>query len=91
MRRFAGVELAEDTVPDETTILRFRHLLEKYRLTEAIFAEVQALLEERKLLLKSGTIVDATIISAPSSTKNAGKERDPRCTRHAKVSSGTLE
>ena len=77
MRRFAGIELAEDTVPDETTILRFRHLLEKHQLTEAIFAEVRALLEERKLLLKSGTIVDATIISAPSSTKNAGKERDP--------------
>ena len=77
MRRFAGVELAEDTVPDETTILRFRHLLEKHELTEAIFAEVKALLEERKLLLKTGTIVDATIISAPSSTKNASKERDP--------------
>lgn len=77
MRRFAGIELAEDTVPDETTILRFRHLLEKHQLTEAIFAEVRALLEERKLLLKSGTIVDATIISAPSSTKNAEKQRDP--------------
>ena len=77
MRRFAGIELAEDTVPDETTILRFRHLLEKHQLTEAIFAEVRALLEERKLLLKSGTIVDATIISAPSSTKNATKSRDP--------------
>lgn len=76
MRRFAGIELGEDTVPDETTILRFRHLLENHQLTEAIFAEVRALLEERKLLLKSGTIVDATIISAPSSTKNAGKERD---------------
>src|SRR5512143_766057 len=77
MRRFAGIELAEDTVPDETTILRFRHLLENHQLTEAIFAEVRAVLEERKLLLKSGTIVDATIISAPSSTKNAEKERDP--------------
>ena len=77
MRRFAGVELGEDTVPDETTILRFRHLLESHQLTEAIFAEVNALLEERKLMLKSGTIVDATIISAPSSTKNASKERDP--------------
>jgi transposase, IS5 family len=77
MRRFAGIELAEDVVPDETTILRFRHLLEKHRLTEAIFAEVRALLEERRLLLKSGTIVDATIIAAPSSTKNATEERDP--------------
>ncbi len=77
MRRFAGIELAQDTIPDETTILRFRHLLEAHRLTEAIFAEVRTLLEERGLLLKSGTIVDATIISAPSSTKNAKQERDP--------------
>jgi transposase, IS5 family len=77
MRRFAGIELAEDDVPDETTILRFRHLLEKHRLTEAIFAEVRALLEQRGLLLKSGTIVDATIIAAPSSTKNEKKQRDP--------------
>lgn len=77
MRRFAGVELAEDALPDETTILRFRHLLEEHKLTEAIFAEVRDLLEKRGLLLKSGTIVDATIINAPSSTKNAEKERDP--------------
>ena len=77
MRRFAGVELAEDTIPDESTILRFRHLLEQQQLTAAIFAEVRTLLEEKKLLLKSGTIVDATIISAPSSTKNATQERDP--------------
>ena len=77
MRRFAGVELGEDTVPDETTILRFRHLLERHRLTEAIFAEVRNLLEERGLLLKSGTIVDATVITASSSTKNEAKQRDP--------------
>jgi IS5 family transposase len=77
MRRFAGIELAEDTIPDESTILRFRHLLEEKKLTAAIFAEVRTLLEEKKLLLKSGTIVDATIISAPSSTKNATQERDP--------------
>jgi transposase, IS5 family len=77
MRRFAGIELAEDAIPDETTILNFRHLLEKHQLTEQIFAEVRQLLEEKRLLLKSGTIVDATIISAPSSTKNADKSRDP--------------
>lgn len=77
MRRFAGIELAEDAIPDETTILHFRHLLEKHQLTEKIFAEVRALLEEKRLLLKSGTIVDATIISAPSSTKNETKSRDP--------------
>jgi len=77
MRRFAGVELGEDTIPDETTILRFRHLLERHRLTEALFAEIGALLEEKRLLLKAGTIVDATIIAAPSSTKNAAEARDP--------------
>jgi IS5 family transposase len=77
MRRFAGVELGDDVVPDETTILHFRHLLERHRLTEAIFKEVRSLLEERGLLLKAGTIVDATIISAPSSTKNASGRRDP--------------
>jgi transposase, IS5 family len=78
MRRFAGIELAEDDIPDESTILRFRHLLEAHALTEAIFAEVRALLEERGLMLKSGTIVDATIINAPSSTKNEERKRDPQ-------------
>lgn len=77
MRRFAGIELAEDAVPDETTILRFRHLLEKHHLTEAIFAQIRTLLEQKRLLLKSGTIVDATIIAAPPSTKNAEHARDP--------------
>jgi len=77
MRRFARVELSDDVVPDETTILRFRHLLEQHGLTKAIFEAVTGLLEERRLLLRSGTIVDATIIAAPSSTKNATATRDP--------------
>jgi transposase, IS5 family len=77
MRRFAGIELTEDAVPDESTILRFRHLLEQHQLTERIFAEIRSLLEEKRLLLKSGTIVDATIIEAPPSTKNADGRRDP--------------
>ena len=77
MRRFARVELGEDTVPDESTILRFRHLLEKHQLTAAIFESINELLESRRLLLRSGTIVDATIIAAPSSTKNAEGARDP--------------
>jgi IS5 family transposase len=77
IRRFVGIELGEDTVPDETTILRFRHLLEKHELTARIFDVVKELLSDRRLLLKSGTIVDATIIAAPSSTKNASKKRDP--------------
>lgn len=77
MRRFAGVELGEDVIPDETTILRFRHLLERHQLTKALFATINELLGEKRLLLKAGTIVDATIIAAPSSTKNATKTRDP--------------
>ena len=77
MRRFAKVELAEDRIPDESTILRFRHLLEKHRLTEGIFETVKDLLSEHHLLLHAGTIVDATIIAAPSSTKNATRTRDP--------------
>lgn len=77
MRRFAGIELVEDAVPDESTILRFRHLLEQHKLTEKIFALVRGLLEQKRLLLKSGTIVDATIIAAPPSTKNAQGSRDP--------------
>jgi len=78
MRRFAGIELAEDAVPDESTILRFRHLLEQHKLSESIFAQIRKLLEENRLLLKSGTIVDATIIAAPPSTKNAAGARDPQ-------------
>ncbi|MEO7475486.1 MAG: IS5 family transposase [Gemmatimonadales bacterium] len=77
IRRFVGVELGDDVVPDESTILRFRHLLERHQLTAAIFAAIRDLLTEKRLLLKAGTIVDATIISAPSSTKNAAQARDP--------------
>jgi len=77
MRRFARIELGEEPIPDESTILQFRHLLEQHRLTEAMFVEVNALLEAKGLLLKSGTIVDATIIEAPTSTKNQTGQRDP--------------
>jgi transposase, IS5 family len=77
MRRFAQIELQDDVVPDESTILRFRHLLEQHKLTEQIFGLVRSLLEQKRLLLKSGTIVDATIIDAPPSTKNEAKARDP--------------
>jgi len=77
MRRFAGIELTEEAVPDESTILHFRHLLEQHKLTERIFAEIRSLLEQKRLLLKSGTIVDATIIAAPPSTKNAEGATDP--------------
>jgi transposase, IS5 family len=86
MRGFAELDLSRDMVPDESTILRFRHLLEKHQLTEAMFAQVRQLLERKGLLLKSGTIVDATIVAAPPSTKNAAGQRDPemRQTRKGK-------
>jgi IS5 family transposase len=77
MRRFAGIDLAVDVVPDETTILHFRHLLEKHELTMKIFEKTKQFLSERGLLLREGTIVDATIINAPSSTKNRDNARDP--------------
>lgn len=75
-REFAHLQEFE-RVPDESTILRFRHRLEKHKLANAILEEVNALLSERGLLLKTGTVVDATLIAAPSSTKNQDKERDP--------------
>lgn len=77
MRRFVGLELGEDAIPDETTVLNFRHLLEEHNLTSAVFEAVKAYLGEQGLLLSGGSIVDATIIHAPSSTKNQRKERDP--------------
>ena len=77
MRRFAGIELGDDRIPDETTILNLRHLLERHGLTEAIFAEVYAHLADKGITLRSGTPVDATIIDAPSSTKNRAGARDP--------------
>jgi IS5 family transposase len=75
MRRFAGVHL--DGVPDETTILNFRHLLERHGLGKVLFKEINAHLKDQGLQLREGTIVDATIIAAPSSTKNKAGERDP--------------
>ena len=77
MRRFVGIDLGNEPVPDETTICKFRHLLEAHGLGERIFQEVNAHLEEKGLRLSEGTIMDATIINAPSSTKNQDKKRDP--------------
>jgi IS5 family transposase len=76
MRRFANIDIATDVIPDETTILHFRHLLEKHDLTRRIFEKTKEYLSEKGLLLREGTIVDATIISAPSSTKNRNNARD---------------
>jgi IS5 family transposase len=77
LRGFAGIDLTVAAVPDAPTIMNFRHWLESHELSQALFAEVSAMLEERGLLMRQGTIVDATIIAAPSSTKNKRKARDP--------------
>ena len=77
LRSFVGIDLGRERVPDATTLLKFRRLLEKHKLGEAMFAKVGQVLQEQGLRVGSGTIVDATIIAAPSSTKNVSGERDP--------------
>jgi IS5 family transposase len=77
MRTFCGLELGRDAIPDETTILNFRHLLERHALTKAIFAAVAEHLEAKGEMLRVGTIVDATLIAASPSTKNRQQKRDP--------------
>jgi len=77
MRGFVGLDLGREPVPDETTILNFRHLLEAHELGRKLFEQVHEYLEAQGIKVSKGTIVDATIISAPSSTKNASKSRDP--------------
>ena len=76
-REFCGIDLGRERVPDATGLLNFRHLLEKHDLGAALFAIVGELLQQNGLRLSGGTIVDATIVAAPSSTKNADGERDP--------------
>jgi IS5 family transposase len=77
IRRFVGIDLGREAAPDATTLLKFRRLLEEKNLTAAIFETINAQLAEKGLLMRQGTIVDATIIAAPSSTKNSTGERDP--------------
>ena len=77
MRQFVGIDLGKEPVPDETTILKFRHLMEKHNLGDELFRLVNEYLIENGLKVNRGTIVDATIISAASSTKNKDKARDP--------------
>jgi IS5 family transposase len=76
-RAFRGIDLGEERVPDATTLLKFRHLLETHDLGRALFAKVSELLAANGMKLSGGTIVDATLIAAPSSTKNREKARDP--------------
>ena len=77
LRNFCGIDLAVASVPDSTTLMDFRHLLEKNALPQAMLQEVNALLKERGLLMSQGTLIDATLIAAPSSTKNKPHARDP--------------
>lgn len=89
MRRFAGLELNENAIADETTIFKFRRLLEQHGLAVKILEAVNAHLGQQGLLLRQGTIVDATIIQAPSSTKNRAKQRDPEMHQTKKANSST--
>src|SRR3979411_2753859 len=84
MRAFTGLELGRGAIPAETTILNFRHLLERHDLTKAIFAAVAEHLEARGEMLRGGTIVDATLIAASPSTKNKQQRRDPEMTSSKK-------
>ena len=77
LRRFVGIDLGGERMPDGTTLLKFRRLLEQHKLCEQLFAAVGQMLQTRGLKLGTGTIVDATLIGAPSSTKNVDKARDP--------------
>lgn len=77
MRRFAAIDLGNEPVPDETTICKFRHLMERHNLGDQLFHLVNQYLQENGMKVNRGTIVDATIINAPSSTKNKKKQRDP--------------
>ena len=77
MRRFAGIELIRDRIQDESTILSFRHLLEKHRLSEQIFSIVKDYRAARGMTMRQGTIVAATLIATPSSAKNKEGKRDP--------------
>ena len=84
MRNFVGLDLTHDTIPDETTILNFRHLLEVHNLAEALFDAVSSYLQDRSLLMRGGTIMDATLIAAAPSTKNKARKRDPQMSQTKK-------
>ena len=77
LRQFAGIDLGGEPVPDETTVCKFRHLLEEHNLGEQILGTVNLHLQAKGVRITTGTIVDATLIHAPSSTKNRDQSRDP--------------
>jgi IS5 family transposase len=84
LRNFVGLDLAHDGIPDETTILNFRHLLEVHNLAEALFDAVSSYLQDRSLLMRGGTIMDATLIAAAPSTKNKARKRDTQMSQTKK-------
>lgn len=84
MRSFAGIDLGAEAAPDETTVCKFRHLLEKHKLGKRLLVAVNEYLRRNGIKIANGTIVDATIISAPSSTKNKDGQRDPEMHQTAK-------
>ena len=90
MRAFCNLDLGRDAIPDETTILNFRHLLEAHALTKAVFEAVAVHLEARGALLRGGKIVDATLIAASPSTKNAVGQRDPQMRSSKNEGAGVL-
>jgi len=77
MRKFMGINFCEEQAPDATTLLKFRHLIEEHKIAEKLFNAIKYVIEQSGYMMRGGTIVDATIINAPSSTKNADKKRDP--------------
>ena len=89
VRRFPGLKLSRP-IPDETPILKFRHVLEAHNLGNKLFAEINKYLEEQSLMLREGTIVDASIIAAPKSTKNKEGKRDPEMPKQRKEMNGIL-
>jgi IS5 family transposase len=88
MRRFAGIDLISERIPDEATILAFRHLLEKHNLGKQIFETVKAHVKANGMAMKQGTIIDATLIAAPSSTRTRRGRGILRCTRPRRAISG---
>ena len=90
IRRFAGIDLAKDNIPDDTTILAFRHVVEQHQLAEGIFKTVEQYLGEKGLMLREGTVVDATIIQPPLPERMRRGNGNHRCTRPVKGTSGSL-
>ncbi len=89
MRQFVRIDLGREPVPDETTVCKFRHLLEEHNLGGEMLETVNLHLQEKGVRITAGTIVDATIIHAPSSTKNRDQQRDlRRCTRRRRARTG---